>query len=301
LTIPLYDKMVAAGVEFEMHRTGLIAAYFTKSVLEQDLRALEPLKPHGITVEAPVFGQDLQTLEPALGDAVTGAFWITSERHVRPDTLTTGLVKYLQDRGVEIHSGITVKGFDHDHGRVTAVRTERGKVEADTVVICAGAWSGQVAKLAGVRLPVQGGKGYCLDFAPPPREVKHSIYLHEARVAITPMEGMVRLAGTMEFSGINDKVRPKRVAAIAKQAARNLRDWPEDYSQAKVGSGLRPMTPDGLPVIGLLPGFRNLAVASGHAMLGVTLAPATADVLAEALTTGATPHLLRPFDPGRSF
>jgi D-amino-acid dehydrogenase len=241
----------------------------------------------------------MRDLEPALDGPLTGAFWITSDRHVRPDSLVNGLVAYLKEQGAEIRSGITVTGIEHSHGRASALKTNQGQIGGDTFVICAGAWSGKVAKLAGVRLPIQGGKGYSLDFSPPPVEIKHAVYLHEARVAITPVEGMVCLAGTMEFSGINEEVRPERVAAIANAAARCLRGWPADYSNANVGSGLRPMTPDGLPAIGLLPGYRNLAVATGHAMLGVTLAPATADALADALTTGATPNVLRPFDPGR--
>jgi len=113
------------------------------------------------------------------------------------------------------------------------------------------------------------------------------------------MDGMIRLAGTMEFSGINDIVRPERVAALARGAARGFRQWPEGTSGATIGSGLRPMTPDGLPVIGWLPGFRNLAVASGHAMLGVTLAAATGDAVADLLTTGQTPAVIEPFDPAR--
>jgi D-amino-acid dehydrogenase len=103
----------------------------------------------------------------------------------------------------------------------------------------------------------------------------------------------------MEFSGINTRLRPERLAAIARAGATALRDWPPDPATAVAATGMRPMTPDGLPVIGLLKGYRNLAVAAGHAMLGVTLAPATADAVATALTTDPTPEVLRPFDPAR--
>jgi D-amino-acid dehydrogenase len=176
---------------------------------------------------------------------------------------------------------------------------ERGRLEADAVLLCAGAWTPAVARLAGARVPIEAGKGYCLDYAPPPTGVGHAVYLHEARVAVTPLDGMVRLAGTMEFAGIDERVRPQRVAAIARAGATALHGWPADPGAARVGSGLRPMTPDGLPVIGRLKGFRNLAVASGHAMLGLTLAPATGESVAELLTTGRAPEVLRPFDPGR--
>ena len=93
------------------------------------------------------------------------------------------------------------------------------------------------------------------------------------------------------------------VAAIARSAAWALRGWPDPTPTsgpgAKVWTGMRPMTPDGLPVIGWAPGYRNIAVASGHAMLGVTLAPATGEAVADLLTTGELPELARPFDPAR--
>jgi D-amino-acid dehydrogenase len=298
-TMPLYDELAAAGVTFEMHQSGIVLASFSPAALERDLAEIESLRPFGVEVQGPFHGDTARELEPALGPAIAGAVWVTTDRHIRPDALTQGLVRHLHGRGVVIRTGTTVTGFEGTNGQITAVLTDRGRLEAEAVVICAGAWSGQVARLAGVRLPIQGGKGYCLDFAPPPREVRHPIYLHEARVAVTPLEGMVRLAGTMEFSGNNDTIRPARVAAIARQAACCLSDWPADYRQAEVDRGLRPMTPDGLPIIGLLPGHRNLAVAGGHAMLGVTLAPATAEALTEMLTTGEMPEVLRPFDPGR--
>jgi D-amino-acid dehydrogenase len=151
-----------------------------------------------------------------------------------------------------------------------------------------------------VKLPLQGGKGYSLDYTPPPVEVRHPIYLHEARVAVTPFDGTVRLAGTMEFSGINEIVRPARVEAISRTAATMLAGWPANPSRATtVGNGLRPMTPDGIPVIGLLGGYCNLVVATGHAMLGVTLGPATGNAIAEILVNGRVPNATKPFSPAR--
>ena len=129
------------------------------------------------------------------------------------------------------------------------------------------------------------------------------LYLHETRVTITPLQGMIRLAGTMELSGLNHHVRQERVAAIARSATWAIRGWPEQTPLSgpgvRIWNGPRPMTPDGLPVIGRVPGYGNLIVASGHAMLGVTLAPATGEAVAELITTGRAPEVIGPFDPGR--
>jgi D-amino-acid dehydrogenase len=103
----------------------------------------------------------------------------------------------------------------------------------------------------------------------------------------------------MELSGLNDRIAPRRVRAVARAGAASLRGWPTDPGRATAWTGARPLTPDGLPLIGLVPGFANLAVASGHAMLGVTLAPATGEAIADLLTTGHAPDVILPFDPGR--
>ncbi len=299
-TFALYDDLAAAGVRFEEHRTGILFAYHSPAALEHDLRAMEPLRAHGVNVPSePLWGDAVRAFEPALSQSIAGGFWLDQERHVRPDSLVAGLVEALVERGVDIRTETRVTGFDLANGHLTNVRFERGRLEVDAAVLCAGAWTGRLAKLAGARLPIQGGKGYSLDYAPPPRPVGHALYLHEARVAVTPLNGMVRLAGTMEFSGLNHRIRPERVAAIARAGAAALRDWPADPGIAHVGTGLRPMTPDGLPVIGWLLGVRNLAVASGHAMLGMTLAPATGEAVAELVTSGSPPEVLRPFDPAR--
>jgi D-amino-acid dehydrogenase len=298
-TIALYDELAAAGVEFELHKVGVLFAYASPAALEHHLHAMAPLRAFGFELPEPMWGDELRAFEPALTDQTVGGFWIREERHVRPDSLIKGLVRCLTDRGVEVRSGAEVTGFERTKGKVTGVRTASEVIPADAVVIAAGSWSGEIARTAGVRVPIQAGKGYCLDYAPSPVEVRHAIHLHEARAAVTPLDGFTRVAGTMEFSGINERIRPERVAAIARAASKSLRNWPSDPAVAKVGSGLRPMTPDGLPVIGLLPGFSNLAIASGHGMLGLTLAPATADALADLMTTGQTPEVLRPFDPSR--
>ena len=124
-------------------------------------------------------------------------------------------------------------------------------------------------------------------------------FLHESRVAITPFRNALRLAGTLELAGLDPTVRPGRIAAITAAARQSLAGWPANPGNGRAWAGFRPITPDGLPVIGRLPGFENLLVASGHAMLGVTLAPVTGEAIAELLTNDQPIERLAPFDPGR--
>lgn len=298
-TFASFDEMAAAGVQFEMHQDGILFVFHSPLKLEHEFKAVEPLAKYGIVPSQPYWGNEVRELEPALSPSINGGFWYKGDRSVRPDTFTAGLTEWLSERMVEFRTNTKVTGFEHVNGQVNAVETTAGRIPADAVLIAAGARTGELTKHVGVRIPIQGGKGYCLDYAPPPVPVTRPLDFAEARFACTPMNGMVRLAGTMELSGINETVRPERVAAIARGASRGLAGWPADPSVAKIDSGLRPMTPDGMPVIGMLPKFRNLAVASGHAMLGLTLAPSTGEAVAELLTTGQAPAIIEPFSPAR--
>jgi D-amino-acid dehydrogenase len=306
-SLALYDAMREAGVRYEEHRDGLLFAYRTTKALDHDYAALEPVRRFGFEISPIMSGDELRALEPSLSETVSGGYWLPQERSVRPDTLVRGLVDYLREQGVEVRRETPVSGIETAGGKVTAVFTAGGeRIPAETVVVAAGAWTPHLLKPLRVSLPIEAGKGYSIDLTPAPalpRPVSRPLYLHETRVAITPLDGMIRLAGTMELSGLNHDVRQERVAAIARSAGWAIRGWPEEAPASGPGvqiwNGPRPMTPDGLPVIGRLEGYRNLIVASGHAMLGVTLAPATGEAVAELVTTDRAPDAIAPFDPAR--
>jgi len=305
-SLALYDAMRGAGVRYEEHRDGLLFAYRTAVALEHDYAALEPIRRFGFDISAPMDGAELRELEPSLSETVTGGYWQPQERSVRPDSLVHGLVDYLQERGTEVRRDTQVTGIETTSRSATAVLTGGERIPAQAVVVAAGAWTPRLLKPLRVNVPIEAGKGYSIDLMPAPalpRPVSRPLYLHETRVAITPLDGMIRLAGTMEFSGLNHDVRQERIAAIARSAGWAIHGWPDKTPTSgpgvRIWNGPRPMTPDGLPVIGCLPGYRNLIVASGHAMLGVTLAPATGEAVADLITAGHAPDGLDPFDPAR--
>jgi D-amino-acid dehydrogenase len=299
-TLEIVDEMRAAGVSFEEHRGGILHVYESPARLESEYQQMElEAREFELTLSGPYIGDDLREIEPSLSDAVYGGFWLEKDRQVRPSSFTGGLAAFLTDRGVTIRSAESVLGFEEANDRVTDLKLAHGRLETDLVVISAGVWSPALAAKVGRRVPVQAGKGYSLDYTPSPVEIRHAMHVDAARHAITPLDGMTRLAGTMEFSGINERIRPERVEAIIRGAARTIRGWPTDLRLPVVGTGLRPMSSDGLPLIGLLKGYRNLAIATGHGMLGMTLAPSTGEHLAEYLTTQIYPAELRPFDPSR--
>ena len=296
-TFALYDALRAAGVEYEEHRTGILFAYRRAAALQRDHATQEHLVPFGYPLPPLLDGEALRALEPALVPGLAGGFQIEQDRHLRPDHLVRGLKHWLRGAGVTVREGVKVTGFGWHGGQVHTLHTTAGLIDARFAVVCAGVWTPAVLRQVGVRLPIEMGKGYSLDFVPPPLStpVRHALYLHEERVAITPFQGRLRFAGMMELSGLNHRLAPHRLRAISQAGSRIFTGWPANTRPATVWAGGRPLTPDGLPVIGLAPGFGNLAVASGHAMLGLTLGPATGAAIADLITTGTLPPVLTPF------
>jgi D-amino-acid dehydrogenase len=184
------------------------------------------------------------------------------------------------------------------NGRLVAVEAGGDTIEGDHFVVAAGAWAAPLGTVFGYSVPVQAAKGYSVTCEPPTVEIHHPLYLVEASVGVTPYEGGLRLAGTLELSGINERLDRRRVDAIRRNAEKYL----PGVNQGGAGEewvGMRPLTPDGIPLIGRVPDADNLYMATGHAMLGMTLAPATAAVIAELIIKGESTIDLTPFDPGR--
>ncbi|MBX3071994.1 MAG: FAD-dependent oxidoreductase [Thermomicrobiales bacterium] len=299
-TVEQLAAIRASGVEFEEHDRGTLHVYESRARLEADTRASEEFRSNGdLHVSEMILGDDLRQLEPALSDHVIGGYMVHEDRLVRPDSLTAGLADWLTERGVEIRTKTEVTGLDVSNGRVTDVRFASGRLETDAVVIAAGTWSPILAKMAGRRVPIQPGKGYSLDYTPAPVELRNQLSVDAGRHAVSPFDGMTRLAGTMELSGINERIRPERVEAIIRSAARTFQGWPTDVRIPTIGSGMRPLSADGLPLIGWLKGYRNLSIAAGHGMLGLSLSASTGEALADLMTTGRQPDVLKPFDPAR--
>src|SRR5439155_6013316 len=242
-TLELYEGYREAGVEFEMHETGLVLAGLTDRGLApyRGLRRMEEVGPE---------------IDPALdGSAVAGVLHGTVDRHVRPETLTAGLARSLREAGAEIR----------EHQRVHSLRD----VSADKVVVAAGLATPTL--LPQVRMPLIGARGYSVDVTGSGTPPTHALYLAEARIGISPFDDTVRVAGVFEIGA--RKARPDAGARLLAAAAPYLAGWrPTDVGST--WSDLRPATADGLPLIGEV--APDLYDAAGHTMLGVTLAPATA-------------------------
>jgi D-amino-acid dehydrogenase len=165
-------------------------------------------------------------------------------------------------------------------------------------VLAAGVDTPALLRPLGVRLRMEGAKGYSITAAGSGRAPQHALYFVESKVGCSPFDGAVRLAGTLELGSRDLLLNDTRVAAIARSAEAYLDDWRPERPEL-LWAGFRPMPADGLPIVGEVPGLPGLHVATGHGMLGVTLAPATGAAVAELLTGGGPVDRLAPFAVGR--
>jgi len=300
-TLELFDSYVAAGVEFEMHRSGLLLVATTPAGLASYAAVFADLRALGFEGESVELGaEEAKELEPALaGERLAGGVHALVDRYVRPESLLDGLATHLAARGVEVTEDIEVEGLAAANGGIR-VQTTTGPIEADRAVVAAGASSSPLLSQLGVSLPLVGARGYSFTFSGGAMRPSHALYLAEAKVGISSYADSVRIAGVFELGRSSDALNRRRLEAMLATVEPYFSDWrPSSETALLEWAGLRPMTADGLPLIGRSPALQNVYVATGHGMLGVTLAPATAALLTPLVLEGRAAAELAPFDPVR--
>jgi D-amino-acid dehydrogenase len=294
-TIQLYKDLRTSGVEFEMHESGLLIATLSEETLEEYAELLEAVKAAGYSGKVELLRKEpLLEVEPALSDAVVGAVYAKDDLHVRPDTLVSGLAGYLISKDVRVLEDTEAYGLEPAGKGGWLVTTSREKLAAERVVVAAGMWSSELLAKLGVRIPLEAGKGYSVTARGRGTKPRHAMKLAEPNVACSPFEEAVRISGIFELGGRDLFVNRRLLKGVLRSASLFLRDWVMEEPRFE-WAGLRPSTPDDLPLIGTVPGFENLYVATGHGMLGVTLAPATAATMVPLVLENKLPSVLEPF------
>jgi len=299
-TFELIEALAADGVQFESYRQGMLLAAERRESAVAFLDGLEPLRDLGFALPREVLdGAATREREPMLSTVVKAGVFIEEHIYVRPMTLVDGLGTRLREMGVSIERRTPVTAVTASPRKV-AVRTQLGEEHAaDAVVVAAGAWTPRLLAPLGIRLPIAAGKGYSFDVPVAPGVTPRSaMMLLDAHVACSPYADRMRLAGTMEFSGLNERLDHRRIAAIGRGAARLLPDIELDRSE-HLWTGMRPIAPDGLPVVDRVPGTSNVYLAGGYSMLGMTVAAPAGEALARMMCTGQRPPELAPFRIGR--
>jgi len=297
-SLALYDETVRQErLECEFNRKGLLHVYRTQHEYREALVEMHLLRQVGIACEV-LEGDRALELEPALKPGLAGAVFHPSDAHVQPYDFVNGLAARIEAMGGEVRLNTAVTGFELSGKTVARVKTSNGDFTANQVVLAAGAWSTPLVRDLRLKLPIQPAKGYSITFENVKNAPSRPVMQSEAHVGVTPFGNGLRLAGTLELSGINDRILPRRVQAL-RNAAREYLQAELPPNGGRVWCGLRPMTPDNLPVIGAPAHLQNLIVAAGHSMTGVTLGPATGKLVAQ-IAMGEKPYLSpEPFSPAR--
>lgn len=298
----LYEDMKASGDlgDFHLEDKGLLMMYQTDQARDHELEVMEKAGALGLEGRH-LTKSELQKMEPNVELNAEGAILYECDRHTTPPLIMKSMVDFLTKVGVTIKKDEEVVDLKILGNTISEVITKKGSYTADEVIFAAGSWTSLLSKKLKIKLALQAGKGYRINVEAP-TGISMPAILMESKMAVTPMKGFTRFAGTMEFSGINNIIRKERVEAIAKGAAhyyKGLTISEEDQNNAQCG--LRPVTPDGLPYIGRPKGFDNLIIATGHAMMGWSLGPATGKFVTE-MVSGEKPSMdLSAFHPDRKF
>jgi D-amino-acid dehydrogenase len=292
VSLERHEALARAGLSTSFARRGILSVYESEPVFAA-ARARGGAETRVLDPEA------ARVLEPALGPNIAGAILRPHEAHCDPGAFTTALLEGARALGADIRTGVETLALRRTNGRVVELQTSAGVLRPGAIVLAAGAWTKALAAQAGVHVPLEAGKGYHLEVvAGDARQPRLPMFLEEARVTATPLAGRLRLTGTLELSGLDLRVDPLRLDAIGRAARRVLRLGAQERPP-RVWRGLRPCAPDGLPIVGAADGIANLYLATGHAMLGIALAPVTGEIVAD-LVTGASPrHEIDCFAPSR--
>ena len=300
LSRELYEDLLSSeAFDFHYQHKGLLMAFKTDKAGEEEWKVAERGIREGLKVELLNQAQ-LQELEPNANLDVKGAVYFHSDAHMTPSNFMPQLLTYLKHEGVTIKAEETVLDLNLDKNCVTSIQTNKDHYNPDEVVLASGAWTQRLAKQLNLKIWIQAGKGYCINLKRP-TGISIPTILCEAKAAATPMQGFTRFAGTMEIGGINHKVNPVRVNAIAQAAAsyyKGLEITGEEKDTALCG--LRPVSPDGLPYIGRTQNLKNVILATGHAMMGWSLGPATGKLVSEVINDTPSSVDLSAFHPDRA-
>jgi D-amino-acid dehydrogenase len=302
LSRDLFEGVKASGDlgDFQLERKGLLMMYKTDAAGEEEMEVAERAKQLELEVQF-LDKQQLHAIEPNVEIAAKGAIHYQCDGHATPTEFIPKMVKYLTQKGVIIKTNEEVFDINVSSQKINEIVTSKGAYKTDEVVLAAGSWSGLLSKKLNIKLPVQAGKGYAINVQRPTGITIPAILL-EAKVAVTPMRGFTRFSGTMEFSGINTIIQKERVEAIAEATKSFYPEIEVNFEEKEnAQTGMRPVSPDGLPYIGRCSTIDNLTFATGHAMMGWSLGPATGKLVSEVIDNKKTSMDISPFAPGRKF
>ncbi len=295
-SLSLFEQFARNGLNFCFQRKGTMTVFNDHQSFEEGVKEADLLREFGIESEV-LFSNEVRGKEPLLSESVVGGIYFPGDAHLDPAAFVSDLARKVEQMGSEIVTKSEVFRLKVSGRKVLSVQTTKGEYKADVVVLSAGAWSPNLVRDLGMKLPIQPAKGYSITLHEPDKIPSIPLMLSEVRVAVTPLDGRLRLGGTLELAGLDLSINQRRVNAIRRGAEQYLPPIKSDREE--VWCGLRPCTPDGLPILGRPSKLDNLIIASGHGILGVSLGPITGKIVAQLVCGETIGYDLKPLSPDR--
>jgi D-amino-acid dehydrogenase len=278
---------------------GLLMLCKTQHGLDDEAKYAAQAKQLGVPAEV-LDAKQTAKLDPGVTMDVAGAVYFPKDCHLSPEKYLAVLQQQCEQAGVKFEWNAEVTSLVVRENRIAAVRASSGEFSADEIILCSGSWSPVIVRELGLKIPIQAGKGYSLTLARPRELPQLCSIFAEARMAVTPMGNALRFGGTMEVAGLNEDINPVRIQGIIKSVSKYFPKFsPQDFTGVQPWRGLRPCSPDGLPYLGRTAKFSNLVIATGHAMMGISLSPITGKLVSEIVSGEKSSFDLSLFSPDR--
>ena len=286
-SLSLYEQLSAIdGFDFGYQRNGLLVVARSRHGLEEMKKEADLLKEYGIDSKG-LDPAEVHKLEPTLLPSLCGGILFPEDAQLLPAEFVRGLAGVVEGLGVKVKTSTEIEELEIHGRRISRVKTNKGNFQPDEVVLAAGAWSPALTRKLALNLPIQAGKGYSVTVEGQAESPQIPLSFREAKTLASPMNGKLRITGILELAGVDLSISQRRVNVILRAAGRYLAHF-KGLRVHEVWSGLRPLTPDGLPVVGRPREFENLLLATGHGMLGMSLAPVTGQLIAQLVCGGTS-------------
>ena len=275
---------LASSMDFGLVKDGLLMLCKTAHGLDEEAAGATKANALGIPAEV-LDAKQTAALDPGVTMDIAGSVYYPKDCHLSPGRFMAAVQERCEALGVKFLWDTSISGWKLEGSKIRALQTSAGELEAEEFVLCGGSWSPEMLSGLKLNLPMQAGKGYSLTVKEPRQLSRICAIFTEARIAVTPMDGAMRFGGTMEVAGLNEDITQRRVQGIIKAVPKYYPAFkPEDFANIQPWRGLRPCSPDGLPYLGRTAAAQNLVIATGHAMMGLSLAPVTGKIVSQLLT-----------------
>ncbi len=294
LTVELITR---EGIECDFRPDGLLHVYGDARVMAAARHEVAEMQQHGVKTQW-FDAHEIREIEPALNDTVIGGFLCEDDSGMDPATFMSSLASVLARRGVRMVAGTELLGFETSGTAAERLITSRGDLGVDQVVVAAGAWTPGVARLIGESLPVQAGKGYSMTVAKPNRSPQRNILVGDRWVAVNPMGDRLRMSGWLELGRLDTVPSLARLSQVEANVRARI-DLDPELTVLERWAGVRPVTPDGIPIVGPARRWSNVTHATGHGKIGLSLGPVTGRLVAQMLCGLPTDLDVEPLSPAR--